>query len=195
MHVCSSEVPIVNDVYCEEKIQVGGVITSHHPWTNLISQHFCYLKDANRLSPCNLFFIFLSHFAIAHEADALANIDRRWLDSPQPGAKHIWSLPYTRKQKCRSLHSRWLDTHSEAAVCAYTFVCGHIHLHQQPLSSRRWCVHWYTAHSLWIVSVCEIVLLSETHQQEREQIFAGGSKQAAGDMQFHRVEHACAENK
>lgn len=38
-------------------------------------------------------------------------------------------------------------------------------------------------------------LLSEIHQQELEQIFAGGSKEAAGDMQFHRVQHACAENK
>lgn len=38
-------------------------------------------------------------------------------------------------------------------------------------------------------------LLSESHQQELEDIFAGGSKEAAGDMQFHRVQHDGAENK
>lgn len=38
-------------------------------------------------------------------------------------------------------------------------------------------------------------LLSEIHQQEPEDIFAGGSKEAAGDKQFHRVQHDGAENK
>lgn len=113
--------------------------TSQHPWTNLKNDICSNFHHA-------IFFYFLSHFEIAHEADALANIDRRWLDSPQLYTTQHLGAPTHKTAKVQIL-AQQVTRYTYWDCCVHSHIClwPHLFISAAPFIQGMMCSLIYCA--------------------------------------------------